>query len=186
MNELQSEKSALRASCAQLRETLVDTGAVEEIAENFFLSPFADKQSFFVYCSFRTEVGTEEIIKRLLAEGKTVCLPRVEGDKMVSALYTGELERGAYGLMQPPHGEDKPCEVALTPLLAYDERGQRLGYGGGYYDAYFAARPEILRVGLAYAGQAVRKLPADEKDIPLDAVITERGIIRFTERALLF
>ena len=57
-------------------------------------------------------------------------------------------------LFQPPHGEDKPCEVALTPLLAYDERGHRLGYGGGYYDAYFAARPEILRVGLAYAGQA--------------------------------
>ena len=85
MNELQSEKSALRASCAQLRETLVDTEAEEEIAENFFLSPFADKQSFFVYCSFRTEVGTEEIIKRLLAEGKTVCLPDRKSTRLNSS-----------------------------------------------------------------------------------------------------
>lgn len=186
MSELQTEKNELRKSFAQLRETLADASAEEEIAENFFLSPFAEKESFFVYCAFRTEVATGEIIKRLVAEGKTVCMPRVEGDRMVSALYSGELERGSFGIMQPPHGEDKPCEVALTPLIAFDERGYRLGYGGGYYDAYFAAHPEVLRVGLAYAGQAVRKLPADDKDMPLDAVITERGIIRFTERALLF
>lgn len=60
-----------------------------------------------------------------------------------------------------------------------DGEGYRLGYGGGYYDRYFALHPDVLRVGLAYAGQAVEGLPREKTDMPLHAVVTEKGVTRF-------
>ena len=74
-------------------------------------------------------------------------------------------------------------EIVLTPLLAFDGRGNRLGYGAGFYDMTFAAiaaagsRP--LRVGFCFAGQELASVPADATDIPLDLVITEEGPRRF-------
>ena len=90
-----------------------------------------------------------------------------------------KLERGAFGIPAPRGGEDTVCDVALTPLLAADRTGVRLGYGGGYYDAYFAKRPQTLRVGLAYEAQLTQSLPREAWDLPLQAVVTERERIAF-------
>ena len=95
---------------------------------------------------------------------------------------TDKLKAGKFGIPEPEEGEERTCEVALCPLLAFDEGGYRLGYGGGYYDRYFALHPEVLRVGLAYAGQAVAALPHGEYDVRLDAVITEEGVRFFPPR----
>ena len=94
------------------------------------------------------------------------------------AVPYAKLVRGAFGIPAPEGGEDTPCDVALTPLLAFDDEGYRLGYGGGFYDAYFARRPETLRVGLAYCAQRADRLPHEEWDVPLHAVVTEEGIFR--------
>lgn len=99
---------------------------------------------------------------------------------MIAAEWSEKTERGAFGILQPAQGEDVPCEVALVPLLAYDAAGNRLGYGGGYYDRYFSAHPNMLRVGLCYAGQAVDAVPKEETDVPLHAIITELGVRFFT------
>lgn len=74
----------------------------------------------------------------------------------------------------PDAAEARP-ELIVTPLLAFDAYGQRLGQGGGYYDRTFAARPEAARVGLAWAAQEVERLPAERHDIPLHGVLTEAG-----------
>lgn len=68
----------------------------------------------------------------------------------------------------------------LVPLLAFDRRGFRLGYGGGYYDRTLAELRRggsILAVGLAFAAQEVERVPADPWDMPLDLVATEQGVI---------
>jgi 5-formyltetrahydrofolate cyclo-ligase len=74
--------------------------------------------------------------------------------------------------------------VFLVPLLAFDAHGYRLGYGGGYYDRTLAARRASgrapLAIGIAYAGQQVEAVPHDEHDQRLDAVATERGILRMS------
>ena len=62
------------------------------------------------------------------------------------------------------------------PLLAVDKCGVRLGYGGGFYDAYFARNPKTLRVGLAYDVQRTQMLPREACDMPLEAVVTETGV----------
>ena len=150
----------------------------KRIEENV-LSAFGEEESFFVYLSFGSEVSTKGLIRALLARGKKVCVPRIEGGVMRSVPYAEPLEAGAYGILQPKGGEETACRVALTPLLAVDGEGYRLGYGGGYYDKYFARHPDVLRVGLAYAGQAVERLPREKTDMPLHAVVTEKGVTRF-------
>lgn len=173
-----TDKTTLRARMKALRPGFRSPERDAAIAE-YVLSAFGEEQSFFVYLSFGSEVGTEALIRALLARGKTVCVPRIAGGEMRSVPYREPLERGKYGILQPREGEEKTCAVALTPLLAWDREGFRLGYGGGYYDRYFAAHPEVLRVGLAYAGQAVPRLPREETDVPLHAVVTEEGVVRF-------
>ena len=151
----------------------------DKLIEENVLSAFGEEESFFVYLSFGSEVSTKGLIRALLARGKKVCVPRIEGGVMRSVPYAEPLEAGAYGILQPKGGEETACRVALTPLLAVDGEGYRLGYGGGYYDRYFSLHPDVLRVGLSYAGQAVERLPREKTDMPLHAVVTEKGVTRF-------
>ena len=68
-------------------------------------------------------------------------------------------------------------DLLLVPLLAFDRRGHRLGYGGGYYDRTIAAHPGIRTIGCAYAAQEVQEVPAGPTDMRLDAIATERELI---------
>ena len=174
-------KSELRKQFKELRRSLKNLECDEQIAGNAYAA-FGEKESFFVYLSFGTEVGTGTLIERLQKAGKTVCVPRVTGVEMSAVPYSDKLEKGAFGLTQPSAGEDTLCEIAFVPLLAVDKTGTRLGYGGGYYDRFFAKHPDILKVGLAYEGQIAEILPREDTDIPLDAVVTERGIYDLSRR----
>lgn len=124
-----------------------------------------------------TEAETSQIIAELLKEDKRVCLPRVEGKEIVAVPY-GKTIKGAYGIAEPV-GEPflGDIEVTVTPLLCVNERGYRIGYGGGYYDRYLKNH-KTLRVGLGYAFQ-LEEFKEDEWDERLDAFVTERGIYYF-------
>jgi 5-formyltetrahydrofolate cyclo-ligase len=89
---------------------------------------------------------------------------------------------GDFGALIPEEGPWIEPQVVIVPLLAFDARGYRLGYGGGFYDRTLAglrARHAVLAVGFAFAAQEVDEVPIDLYDQPLDAVVTERGVIRF-------
>lgn len=172
------EKTQLRKQYKELRKSLHSEQKDRRIEKNAWLH-FRSGESFFVYLSFGTEVGTDKLIAQFLKNGKRVCVPRIVGEDMLAVPFTDKLERGALGIMQPSEGEDTPCAVAFVPLLAVDREGHRLGYGGGYYDRYFEKHPEILKIGLAYEAQFVEKLPLDEWDIPLDGIVTERVVHMF-------
>jgi 5-formyltetrahydrofolate cyclo-ligase len=90
-----------------------------------------------------------------------------------------ELARGPMGTRQPgPEAEALTPDFLLVPLLAFDRRGHRLGYGGGYYDRTLAALPGAVAVGVAYAGQELDEVPAGPEDARLAAIATEAGLIR--------
>lgn len=175
------EKRALRETFLRVREAVKSKERDERIAENA-LAAFGEKSSFFVYLSFGTEVGTAALIEELRARGKTVCVPRLWKGEMLCVPRSDRLKAGKYGILEPEEGEDTPCETVFAPLLAFDGEGYRLGYGGGYYDRYFAAHPGALRVGLAYEGQAADLLPHGAHDVALDAVVTECGVRYFPRR----
>ncbi len=170
------EKDALRREMKLRRAGMKNAASDKEIARAA-LRAFGGYERFFVYLSFGTEADTSRLVFELLTAGKTVLVPRIEGGKMSAVPYTAALSRSPLGFLQPAEGTDTPCDVCFTPLLAADRLGSRLGYGGGFYDGYFSAHPQVLRVGLCYEGQVLKRVPHGEKDVPLQALVTELGAI---------
>lgn len=114
------------------------------------------------------------------AHGLALCLPWVASKaaamRFLAWAPRDPLYNGPFGLRQP-QADAPPStpDVILTPLLAFDQRGNRLGQGAGHYDRAFADHPRALRIGIAWSVQEVSDLPVDPWDVPLHAIITERG-----------
>ena len=87
----------------------------------------------------------------------------------------GEREGLAPRKREPAQAEFVTPTAVLAPLVAFDDRGHRLGMGGGYYDRFFAATPDAARIGIAHECQRAPTLPATPSDVSLTAVVTENG-----------
>ncbi len=150
--------------------------ADENILYNF-LSAFGGYQTFFIYNSFGSEASTKVIISALIAAGKSVFLPRVEGENIVP-VPVGETADGAFGIAEPiGQAYEGEIDVTAVPLLAVNERGYRIGYGKGFYDRFLKGRSTV-KVGLGYAFQ-IENFTEDTWDEPLDEFLTEKGIFYF-------
>lgn len=133
----------------------------------------------FSYVSIGSEVETRELLAYALRDGKAVAVPKTGKNRKMEFLQIFSLEdlqEGRFGVMEPvsgmvriPQGED----LFLVPLVSFDGKKNRLGYGGGYYDTYFAEHTGYRRIGLAFSEQKEQDLPTEEWDIPLDAIVTE-------------
>jgi len=141
------------------------------------------------YWPIQNEVDVRPLLKRL-SHTHPIVLPVTPRDRLRLSFRRWtpecEMESGPFGTRHPvgapSEGTDALIpDVVLVPLLAFTREGDRLGYGGGYYDATLAAlkaeRPSLRSVGIAYAGQMVKLLPKEETDIPLDYILTENGLI---------
>ncbi len=130
------------------------------------------------------EIDIRPLLLALAARGHAIALPVTpprgqplgfrrwrEGDPM---------ERERFGTVRPTGPEIVP-DLLLVPLLAFDRRGHRLGYGGGYYDRTLALLPQAGRLGCAFAAQEMDAVPAGPHDILLPAVATERGIVQCSD-----
>ena len=168
-----------------LRDGAADRPARDaKIFDTLFSLPyFAEGESFFLYNAFGSEAATAPVARELLARGKRVYFPRVEGSEMALVRYVGQpFSFGRYGIAEP-QGEAFAGfpQVCLLPMLAADRACNRLGYGGGYYDRWLAraraAGAHVRKVGICYAFQVVDALPAEAHDIPPDAVVTDEEII---------
>ena len=182
------DKQALRAEMKILRDELSarDPDAGETLAGKFpmkLLQRYGPNVS--AYWPIGSEIDPLPLIRRLKNEGDaSICLPRIEADGRMTfrAWAPGNaLEDRPFGLREPL--EDTPemaPTLVLTPLLAFDRSGNRLGYGQGHYDRALMRLRESGRVfvcGLAFFGQERDQIPAEAHDIPLDWVMTERGSI---------
>lgn len=137
----------------------------------------------FAYYSLPDEVFTHQLIDELVAEGKTVFLPKVTGpDTMTWHRYTSpaDLLLGAFGIAEPKgmmvDGQDfAPStdgeQVVLVPGIAFDAQGHRLGRGRGYYDRFLALHPDMYKIGVCFDFQKLPEVPVDAFDIPVDEVI---------------
>ena len=132
--------------------------------------------SVCIYNSFGSEAQTGALARWLRDKGVDVYMPRICGEDMETVRIKDDtiFLRNAYGIDEPV-GEDEPerdFDVIIMPLLAFDDRFNRLGRGKGYYDAYLKKHGGY-RLALAYECQRVDSIPCDEYDETLDAVITE-------------
>lgn len=135
-----------------------------------------DAKVVLAYYSLPDEVDTHVLIDELVAEGKTVLLPKVLDDStMELRRYTGpqDLCEGAYHIMEPsgePFTDFSQIDVALIPGIAFDAQGHRLGRGKGYYDRFLSLL-KTQTIGLCFDFQKVAEVPVDAHDVVVDRVV---------------
>lgn len=139
------------------------------------------------YQPFRDEIDPLPLMLKLAAAGARLALPVTPPRDQPSPLTfrawsPGQsLARGGFGVDEPTEGEVVIPDLILVPLLAFDRRGHRLGYGQGHFDRTLEAlraSGTVTAIGLAFAGQELPELPAEPHDQALDAILTEKEYIR--------
>ena len=143
------------------------------------------------YWPVGTELDVRPLLTRLHELGHVCALPVVHrGQPLVFHRWQPDdkLVRGVFNLQVPDHHTPTVVpDVLIMPLLAFDARGMRIGYGGGFYDRTIPAirsRKPLLTIGVAYAAQEVSRVPTDQYDQRLDWIVTEDAA-RATERRRL-
>ena len=144
----------------------------------------------FVYASYKSEVETKEIIQGALRQGKRVAVPKVHGTEMFFYEIQSweELFPGYQGILEPQISGREPViptnnDVMLVPGAVFDRKGNRIGYGGGYYDRYlekireaFEQQPYLM--ALSFGCQICpHKIPVETHDKKMDCILTERRVI---------
>lgn len=183
-------KKAARRAAAEARAAIDPAGAADALIAHFDaafpeLAPGTVVSGFFPRGD---ELDVRPLMRHLSARGMRTCLPVVAGrgwPLLFRVWREGHpLVPGSFKVMEPM--QDAPAvhpDILLVPLLAWDRRGMRLGYGAGFYDRTLAALravAPVVAVGTAYAGQRVDSVPTDPYDQPLDMMLTEQGVTRFT------
>ncbi len=155
------------------------------IIKHLIQSPFFKQaQRILFYASFDHEVETWEGIRVALAQGKEVYLPRTNTKEKSLSLHRlldlKELAPGAYGILEPPAQNPKiapeDLDLIVCPGVAFDLRGGRLGYGGGYYDRLLIRAKRAKQIALAFECQIFKALPLEAHDIRMEVIITEKGL----------
>ena len=181
-------KTKLRSWKRELRDGYVGELSISQrcaaaagIAETV-LPLIGDAETVAVYLPIGSEVDVLPLIAALEARGVALALPFYEGLRAVPRFLAWQpgdaLVSGPMGLRQPDPATARPTDpdAFIVPLLAYDAKGVRLGYGAGYYDRAFAAWPAAKRIGVAWSCQFAEVVPVDPWDVPLHHVVTEQGI----------
>lgn len=189
--ETLKDKATIRRETLQRRDHIPQE--VKEVKDREILEtvlsypPYESSDTVMLYASFRSEVNTFPIIEYALKEGKQVVLPGVNREAQRLDLFIIDsldtLTRGYMGIMEPDparstRADPENIDLIVLPGAAFDEKGGRIGYGGGYYDRLLGSiqcSPHLL--ALAYEEQIVDHVPLEEHDIKVHAIITDRRII---------
>jgi len=152
------------------------------------LTEFLSARSVLLYASFRSEVETSGIIRESLSMGKRAILPKVDKRRHKLLLYEiknlDELVSGFMGIPEPFQSEEREAllediDLVIIPGAGYDYAGNRLGYGGGYYDKLLSGKNKNTPIiALAYEEQLVEAIPAEKHDVRVDMIVTDQRVIR--------
>ncbi len=149
----------------------------EALAQKLYEHPlYQNALCIYGYLPYNQEVRTTAMLEQALADGKRVAVPKVYGDTMRFIYITdlSRVEKGYCGIPEPV--EDTPVAheqeaLVLMPGLAFDEKGGRMGYGGGFYDKFLEEEPKHPTLALCYGFQIVPRVPVEAHDHPVDDVI---------------
>lgn len=183
-----SQKNDLRAKIRAKRQALnkderacKNTSIIGNLEK---LPEFKAAQNILFYVSLNEEVDTHRIIKKHLNK-KQILVPTIQKKTKEFQIFRltdwNELESGVFGILEIHHKNRVPhplkyIDLIIVPGVAFDKRGYRLGYGGGYYDSLLMLYQKPT-IGLAYECQLIDELPHDPHDLPVDKIITENQII---------
>lgn len=183
-------KKEARSMCERIRSSVPGEEKVildRLIERNLFSWPlFQQSSTVLCYVSYRSEIDTERIVNKTIESGKRVAVPKIDTDNSLMRFFLlgknrkKELERGVYGILEPietcEEVEYRAIDLVITPGLAFTLRGDRLGYGGGFYDRFLERYVKLPRCALTYDCLILNSLPVKENDVPVDYLISESGV----------
>ena len=189
-------KSELRSQFRILRKALTEdeiTAYSQAIKTTFLTTEdYAQAECIYCYVSYNQEVQTMPLIEQCLRDGKTVLVPKVYGSREMHFFRLEhpktELAPGTCGILEPV-GNSSICEadyqhrrsILIVPGLVFDTVGNRIGYGGGYYDCFMQQHMDFMKIGLCYDFQVIPEhLTAEPTDVAVDKIITNKGILKMT------
>lgn len=157
----------------------------KKIIEKLTISEaYKSARGIFIYIGFGSEINTKIIINNALNAGKEVYVPKVIKKDMILIKINSleNLVTSSYGILEPIGDKSdfdvNKLDLIIMPGVAFDENGNRLGYGGGYYDKFLDKNNiECKKVALAYELQVLDKLDTEEHDVKVDSIITEKRTI---------
>ena len=174
------DKKELRRQIREQKRAMTEEEIVsrsEKLGQLFLATQaYRDAKSIYGYLPYNQEVRTVPMLAQAIADGKRVAVPKIYGDTM-KFLWLDDLDNVAKsekGIPEPIADEpvaDDENALVLMPGVAFTEKGERIGYGGGYYDRFLAAEPNHPTIALCYEFQMVASLPTEEFDIPVDCVL---------------
>ena len=174
------DKKALRASIRAQKRAMTEEMIVEKsekLGQLFARSEsYRNARSIYGYLPYNQEVRTVAMLEQAILDGKRVAVPKCYGDEM-RFIWMDDLSAVAPGYANIPEPiadgpvADASYALVLMPGMAFDPKGHRIGYGGGFYDKFLAAEPEHPTLALCYDFQVLEKLETEEFDIPVDQVL---------------
>ena len=155
-------------------------------AHAFPVAPTVSQKIISGFFPYQSEIDTRPLLGKLAGDGWTTCLPIViaNGEPLLFRRWLpGEpTVPGVWGIPRPPEtSPELEPDVLIIPLLAFDRKGFRLGYGGGFYDRTLEklrTLKKIIAIGVAYAAQELDDVPHGGHDQPLNYIMTEREVIK--------
>ena len=184
-------KQELRLNYSRLRADLsseaLQAGSLA-IATRVQQLPIAAYETFHIFLPIaaKGEINTRLIIEFLRSQGKTLVVPKVIDNRHLAHFLLEKntvLGLNKWGIPEPVDGKrvaPEEIDVVFLPLLAFDDQGNRLGYGKGYYDTFLAeCKPGVLKIGLSVFGPADSQIATEPHDIRLDYCITPEAVYSF-------
>jgi 5-formyltetrahydrofolate cyclo-ligase len=183
----QDKKKLLRDHARTVRASLSKADIEEKscLICRRLLEVIESTDTVMIYASKPLEVNTKSLIGDLISRGKTIVVPIIEKDtKTLRLSYIRDpdvLQESTFQVPEPV-GRELPAHASnikavIIPMLAFDKKGNRLGYGAGYYDRFLSLHPHITRIGIAFSCQEVEEIPADATDAGMDIIVTDTCII---------
>ncbi|MGZ5295339.1 MAG: 5-formyltetrahydrofolate cyclo-ligase [Actinomycetota bacterium] len=187
--DLKRAKRAVRGRVLAARDAMSAAErerASARIVDRLLMLPEVERAStVMAFWSFGSEPDTGRLVEALHARGVRVALPRIVDGEMEPHTYTpgDAVTETSFGAREPSAGEEldpSAIDVVVTPGVAFDRSGRRVGYGGGFYDRFFPrTRPDTTRLGIGFDLQLIEgDLPSGRSDLGLDGIVTQSGVVR--------
>ncbi len=177
MDKSAARKAAYARRKAAHEASVGTAGYLSEVLAGYRGVPLAG------YMAMRTEIDPAAAMAEAAAHGPVgVPVIMAAGQPLEFRIWEPDcpMVPGTFGAMIPESGEWMTPEIVIVPLVAFDKRGGRLGYGGGFYDRTLEGlrkRGSVLAIGFAYAAQEDDNLPLEQTDQVLDMIVTEQGVV---------
>lgn len=183
---MEQTKQELRREMLKKRKKISNPEEKSLTIQKSLLS-YIEERSFdqiMIYVSYNHEVETFMLIQWLLLRSYVVGVPKVQGKGMdfIQITSLSQLKSGSYGILEPEAGPillPTKDSFIIVPGVAFDRKGGRIGYGGGFYDRYLAGHMDCYKMAAAFEEQILEEIPLEKTDYQINGIMTEETCYEF-------